>query len=194
MPIPITTKNNMLDGQPFTQASLHTAFPGTTGTSEVTGGAPAYARKNITMGASSGGQRTLSAAVTFDVPATTVRWIGFWNAAVFIGTAANGGATPKNFMAQPSSDLVYSTTHGFADTAKIVFFNGTPPGGLVEGTVYFVRDSTVDTFKVAATSGGVAIDITTTAGFGSVLCAIVEDVYAGQGTHQLTTSSFVVPD
>ena len=194
MTIPSTTKDNMLNGQAFTQASLHTAFPGTTGASEVAGGAPAYARKNITMGASAGGQRTLSASVTFDVPATTVRWIGYWNAAVFIGCAANGGATPKNFMAQPSTDLVYSVAHGFADTAKITFFNGTPPAPLVEGTVYFVRDATADTFKVAATSGGVAIDLTSAASFGCVACAIVEDVYAAQGTHQLTTTSFIIPD
>lgn len=194
MPLPTTTKNAMLDGQAFTQASLHTAWPGTTGTNEVTGGAPAYARKNITMNAAAGGARALLAAVVFDVPVTTVRWVGYWNAAVFIGAAPNGGATPKNFVAQPSSDLVYSVAHGFADTQKVVFFNGTPPAPLVEGTVYFVRDSTADTFKVAATSGGAAIDLAAAASFGCVVCAIVEDAYAAQGTHQLSTTTFTIPD
>lgn len=194
MTLPVATKNAMLDGQAFTQASLHTAFPGTTGANEVAGGAPAYARKNIVMGAAAGGQRTLAAAVTFDVPATTVRWVGYWNAAVFIGTAPNGGATPKNFMAVPATDLVQSVAHGYADTQKIVFFNGTPPAPLVEGTVYFVRDATADTFKVAATAGGAAIDLTATATFGCVVCAVTEDVYAAQGTHQLTTTTFTIPD
>lgn len=194
MTIPVTTKNAMLDGQAFTQASLHTAFPGTTGANEVAGGAPAYARKNITMNASAGGQRALNAAVIFDVPATTVRWVGYWNGATFVGTAPNGGATPKNFMAVPSTDLVQSVAHGYADTQKIAFFNGTPPGGLTEGTVYFVRDSTTDTFKVAATAGGAAIDLTAAASFGCVVCSIVEDVYAAQGTHQLSTTTFIIPD
>lgn len=194
MTIPTATKDNLLNGQTFTQASLHVSFPGATGANEVTGGAPAYARKNITVNASSGGSRTQAASVTFDVPATTVRWVGFWNGAAFVGCAPNGGQTPKNFMAVPSSGIVYSVAHGWADTQKIVFFNGTTPGGLTEGTVYFVRDSTTDTFKVAATAGGAAIDITSASSFQCVVCAITEDVYAAQGTHQLTTSSFVIPD
>ena len=134
---PLATKNNMLGGQTFTDASLHTAFPGNTGTSEVSGGAPAYARKAITINAPSGGIRALNASVAFDVPASTVRWVGFWNGAAFVGTAPNGGATPKNFMSIASTDLVYAAAHGWSDTQKIVFYNGTPPGGLTEGTVYF---------------------------------------------------------
>lgn len=194
MTYPTTTKNAMLDGQVFTQASLHTAFPGTTGANEVSGGAPAYARKAIAMGAAAGGQRTQAAPVTFDVPATTVRWVGYWNAGTFIGTAPNGGATPKNFMSVPSSDLVYCTSHGWADGQKIVFFNGTPPAPLVEGTIYFVRDSLTDSFKVAATAGGAAIDLTAPSSFGCVAAAIVEDAYGAQGTHQLTTTTFAIPD
>ena len=194
MPIPTTTKDNLLNGQTINKASLHTAFPGTTGANEVTGGSPAYAQKAITMNASSGGSRSLNAAVTFDVPACTVKWIGFWNSTAFVGCAPNGGATPKNFMAVPSTDLIQSTGHGWADTQKIVFFNGTAPGGLTEGTTYFVRDATADTFKVAATSGGAAIDITSSAGYQCVVCAITEDVYAAQGTHQLASSTLTIPD
>jgi hypothetical protein len=191
---PTTTKNNFLGGQTFTDASLHTAFPGTTGANEVTGGAPAYARKAITINAASGGQRLLNAAVTFDVPASTIRWIGYWNSATFVGCAPNGGATPKNFMSVASTDTVYAASHGYSDTDKIVFFNGTPPGGLTEGTTYFVRDSATDSFKVAATSGGAAIDLTSAPSFGCVVAAITEDVYAVQGTHQLSTTTVAVPD
>lgn len=191
---PTTTKNNFLGGQSFTDASLHTAFPGTTGASEVTGGAPAYARKAITINAASGGQRALNAAVTFDVPACTVKWIGLWNSTVFVGTAPNGGATPKNFVSVASTDLVTCPAHGWSDWQKIVFFNGTPPGGLTEGATYFVRDSATDTFKVAATAGGVAIDLTTAASFGCVVCAITEDAYAVQGTHMLNAVTIAVPD
>lgn len=194
MTIPVVTKNNMLDGQTFTLASLHTAFPGSTGTGEVTGGAPAYAQKAITINAASGGQRLLNAAVVFDVPACTVKWVGFWNGAVFVGAVPNGGATPKNFMSLASTDLVYSAAHGWADTQKIAFFQGTAPGGLTEGTTYFVRDSTTDTFKVAATAGGAAIDLTTASSFGCVVSAVTEDVYAVQGTHTLSTATIAIPD
>lgn len=191
---PVTTKNNMLDGQAFTLASAHTDFPGSTGTSEVTGGTPAYARKAITVNAASGGIRAMSAAVVFDVPVCTVKWIGFWNGAVFVGCAPNGGATPKNFMSVASTDTVYAAGHGYADAAKIVFFNGTPPAGIIEGTTYFVRDSGADTFKVAATSGGAAINLTAAPSFGCVVSAITEDVYAVQGTHTLATANIVFPD
>lgn len=191
---PTTTKNNMLDGQAITKASLHTGFPGTTGANEVTGGSPAYAQKTITMNAGSGGSRLLNAGVTFDVPACTVKWIGFWNSATFAYAAPNGGAAPKNFMAVPSSDLVWSTGHGFVDTQKVVFFDGTPPAPLVEGTTYFVRDSLTDNFKVAATAGGTAIDLTTASSAGCWMCAITEDLFSGQDTHSLTSTTDTIPD
>jgi hypothetical protein len=194
MTIPSTTKNNMLNGQTFTLASLHTAFPGTTGANEVSGGTPAYAQKAITINAASGGSRLLNAGVTFDVPACTVKWVGFWNAGVFIGCAPNGGATPFNFMAVPSTDLVYAVAHGMSNTQKIVFFNGTPPAPLVEGTTYFVVNATTDTFQVSATSGGSVIDLTVAATFGCVVAAITEDVYATQGTHSLTAATVAIPD
>ena len=194
MTIPSTTKDNMLNGQTFTAASLHTGFPGTTGANELSGGSPAYARKTITMSASSGGQRLLAGAVTFDVPASTVRWVGYWNSSTFIGCAPNGGATPRNFMAVPSTDSIYAVSHGWLDGQKLVFFNGTPPGGLTEGTVYYVRDALTDSFKVTATPGGTAIDLTSSASFGCVVCAITEDVYAAQGTHQLTSTTVTIPD
>lgn len=60
-------------------ASLHTASPGETGTNEVTGGSPAYARKAITWSAASGGAVDSSNTPVFDVPAgTTVTHVGFW--------------------------------------------------------------------------------------------------------------------
>ena len=192
--IATTAKNSALDALGITQASLHTAWPGTTGANEVTGGSPAYAKQAITVNAASGGQRLLNAAVTFDVPACTVRWIGYWIGATWAFAAPNGGATPKNFMAIPSSDLVYSTSHGWSDGQKVVFLNGTPPTGLVEGAVYFVRDATTDTFKVAATDGGTAINLTGAASAGCWMCAITEDVFGAQGLHQLTTATLAIPD
>lgn len=192
MTFPATTKAAMLDALTIDTASLHTGFPGTTGANEVTGGS--YAQKAIVMNPTSGGSRLLNASVVFDVPACTIRWVGYWDGATFVAPAPNGGATPKNFISIASTELVYAPAHGWADTQKIVFFDGTPPAPLVEGEVYFVRDALTDTFKVAATSGGVAIDLTAASTFGCVVCAITEEVYAGPDTHSLTATTFTVPD
>lgn len=180
-------KNAMLNALAIDALSLHSTFPGLTGANEISGGSPAYARKAVTFGAASGSTRTTTAAVAFDVPATTVRWVGSWASGVFMGYAPNGGS-PKEFVATPSTDLINCPAHGYTDGQKVTFFNGTPPGGLTEGTVYFVRDAASDTFKVAATSGGTAIDITSAGSSDCLLSFIVEDVYASQGTHTLIGS------
>lgn len=67
-----------------------------------------------------------------------------------------------------TTDRVTFAAHGLLDTDRIQFYStGTIPTGLVEGTVYFVRDKTDDTFKVAATSGGAAINLTVSNGTGT---------------------------
>lgn len=72
-------------------ASLHTASPGLTGTNEVTGGSPAYARKAINFSAAASGSMASSNSPVLDVPAsTTVTHVGFWDAATagnFLGYA-----------------------------------------------------------------------------------------------------------
>lgn len=88
-------------------ASLHTADPGTTGTSEVTGGSPAYARKAITWNAASAGALDNNANPVFDVPAsTTVAYAGFWSAAT-AGTfyGANALSTSEAFSGQGTYTL-----------------------------------------------------------------------------------------
>lgn len=80
-------KNAMLDHLASLAdfASLHSADPGTTGTNELSGGSPAYARKAITWNAAAGGSLDNNANPVFDVPPlTTVSWAGLW-------TEATGG-------------------------------------------------------------------------------------------------------
>jgi hypothetical protein len=191
MTTPVTTKNGRLDGVTYTHVSLHTGHPGSTGANEVSGGT--YARAAITVNAASGGIRALNAAANVPLDAATVRFLGFWNAGTYLECAPNGGSTPKNYVAVPSTDKIVSTAHGWADTQKIIF-SETPPAPLVEGVIYFVRDSATDDFKVAATAGGAAIDLTAAPSAGSWVCAITEDVYVGVGnTHVLSSASFVEP-
>lgn len=105
-------KDVMLDqlGTVAVYASLHTADPGGTGTSEATGGTPAYARKSITWNASSGGSKTASNAPVFDVPAGTYSHFGLWSA-VSGGTFYGGGtlSASETFAAQGTYTLSTTT-------------------------------------------------------------------------------------
>lgn len=76
-------KNVMLDalGTAATYGSLHNGDPSTTGANEISGGSPAYARKALSWAAASGGSKALQATFpVFDVPATTVAYVGMFSA------------------------------------------------------------------------------------------------------------------
>lgn len=61
------------------------------------------------------------------------------------------------------TDTITSASHGFSNGDAVVFSTGSGsaalPSGLTAGTVYYIRDKDTNTFKVAATSGGSAIDL-----------------------------------
>jgi hypothetical protein len=61
---------------------------------------------------------------------------------------------------QATGDTITKAAHGYQDGDTVVFVSGTGFTGLTAGNIYFVRDRATDTFKLAATSGGAAIDIT----------------------------------
>ena len=197
-----TAKNRMLDaldesggaGVGATHGSLHTAYS-STGTNEVTGGSPAYARKAATWAAASSGSKATSASMVFDVPAsTTVRWVGFWDAVSagnFLGMTPNGGGTPQAFVVPDiSNDTLECVAHGYSNTNTVVVWAvpGDPlPTGLAEGTVYYVISATTDDLQLSATSGGSAINIT---GIGAgLLQRLVEEAFGGQGSHTVTTAT-----
>lgn len=169
MPLNANGRNAMLSGglgDAIGLLSLHTGDPGTTGANEVSGGS--YARKTVTWGSASGGTRSNSAAVTFDVPgSTTVFYVGFWNSGgtTFYGWAPLSG-TPKGFgTAQASNDTITSYGHGLSNGDRVVVsaVNAESlPAGLSEGVAYYVVGATADTFQLSTTSGGTAVDITST--------------------------------
>lgn len=199
MPYSVVGKNVMLNhlGTLAVFASLHSAYPGDSGANEIAGGSPAYARKAKTWNAAAAASMDDSNAPTFDVPAaTTVGWIGFWSAVTagtFYGYGPAGG-TPLRYTVDLPTDVFTAAAHGLIDTNKIVFMNGAAPTGLTEGTVYFVRDATANTFKVAATSGGAAIDITGAPAAASRASKIVEEVFAAQGTYLETDADLDLLD
>jgi hypothetical protein len=185
-------KNLMLDSIGITHLSAHTAYSAT-GANEVTGGSPAYARKSVTLAAASGGSKAASTQPTFDIPAsTTVRWLGYWTAitaGTFLGMVPLGGSE-KQYRTDITNDKIQCAAHGLNNDEKVVFYGGSVPGGLTEGTVYFVVNKTTDDFQVAATQGGAAINLTSVNTDPSLFSKIVEEAFGAQGTLQATAATF----
>jgi len=75
-----------------------------------------------------------------------------------------------------ATDVLTSTAHGYVLDDPVVFAAITGGAPLVAGTTYFARDITTNTFKVAATAGGAAINITTDLTAGTVRSLQAEDV------------------
>jgi len=73
----------------------------------------------------------------------------------------------KTYTANDLTDFLTSTAHGFNDGDQVLLMPGSLPAPLAIKTIYYVRDKTTNTFKLAATSGGAAIDLTT-AGSGTL--------------------------
>lgn len=175
-------------GNAISRLSLHTANPGTTGANEVAGGAPAYARQLVGWAAAASGQRRNAGAVVFDVPdATDVYFVGFWDAgATFYGYAPIGaglagfGAVDADGV---TGDAVASAAHGLANGEQVIVANvfaESLPGGLAEGTAYFVVGATADTFQLSAASGGAAIDLSSA---GELFWQqVVPETFTEQGT------------
>jgi hypothetical protein len=102
MSIRTTAEKNSIATKYGTDAaflSLHSADPGTTGTSELTGGSPAYARIAATWAAPANG--VVTATALFNVPSgATVAFVGVWSALTG-GTFLDATAvTSQSFAAQ----------------------------------------------------------------------------------------------
>ncbi len=71
--------------------------------------------------------------------------------------SAVGAITADN-----TNDTLTLNSHGLNDGDVVHFANsgGGLPGGIAAKTIYYVRDKTTNTFKITATRGGSALDIT----------------------------------
>lgn len=148
---------------------LHVGEPGENGTSNA---ATDTTRKAITFAAAASGSIASNADGSWadydaggaGLTETLTHWSG-WDAdpaGNCLVTGALGGGAPQPCTAA-TSDIVTCPAHGMADGDRVEFFaeaGGAIATGLSAGTLYFVRDSATDTFKVALTSGGAAVDVT----------------------------------
>lgn len=85
----------------------------------------------------------------------------------------NLGSLSGTFTADASTDVCTKSAHNLHNGDPVtVSSSGTLPGGLTAGVTYYVGSATADTFKLAATPGGSAQDISS----------------AGTGTHTVTVA------
>ncbi len=148
--------------------------------------------------ATSGGSKNISAAIDIAITApATISWIGAWGGTAgdtFRGMMPNGSTGFNSFQVDLANNRIYCEGHGWANDQKIVFYGATPPTGLTAGTTYYVTGVVAgdpDYFQVAATAGGAAIDITGQAAAGCGVSNIIEEAYASNGTHRV--SSYTIP-
>lgn len=179
-----------LDALTLSHLSVSAVYPGRTGAAEIS-----TARVASTFAAASGSprQRALSTPVSLAVVqggSNIARWVQ-------VHTAISGGtfqgAIPvqstgfKAYTVDATANTIQCRAHGYALNAKVVFFSNGAPGALTEGTVYYVVTPTADTFQVATTASGAAIDITTSVNSG-LLSNIVElDFTGAPGTVDVNT-------
>lgn len=111
MPYTVKAKQNMIGALQGGAANLYAGLAtNTAGTTEVTGGSPAYARAVITLGAADGsGVRTVTTGATLNVPAgTSVAAIAIYDAAtagnllayVTLRNAGNTADAPEVYTTQ----------------------------------------------------------------------------------------------
>lgn len=178
--------------------SLHSAYS-ITGTSELTGGSPAYARVVPTWAAASGGAiSTSSVASSFNVPAgSTVAFVGLWDALTngnFQGMGANGGATQFAATVTNASPGVFTAPgSSYSNGNTVVLWSGagdTLPVAFTAGTIYYVVSASGATFSLSATSGGSAIN--TAAAGACIVQGITLEAYGAQGTFTVSSDTLTL--
>lgn len=75
-----------------------------------------------------------------------------------------------------STDAITSTAHGYLDGDPVKFVSKTGGSSIVVGTTYYVRDKTANTFKIASTVGGAALDLGSDITVGQVVSLQTDDV------------------
>jgi hypothetical protein len=90
-------------------------------------------------------------------PTTPITHVGIFQADA--GRAVTGVA---------STDVLTTTSHGYSDGDVVLLSALTGGTGLVASRIYYVRDSTTHTYKLALVAGGTAVDFTADLSAGTV--------------------------
>jgi hypothetical protein len=170
--------NGVLGGADFTRpatvyVALFTAAPSDAGGgTEVSGNN--YSRTAITNNATnwpaaSAGSKSNGTVITCPTPSGSWGTITHWG---LFDASSSGNlliwgelvGPAKSSAAVASTDVFTSSAHGLADQTPVrveTVLGAALPGGISAGTTYYIRDTATNTFKLTATAGGAAIDVTT---------------------------------
>jgi len=160
--------------------ALYSTAPNADGTGGVELSGNGYARVSALndgtlWNSSTNREKTNSSVISF--PSSTGSWLD--SVAIGVLDSASGGNMLGFSWLYPSvriehvgtgdsvSDAVTTYSHGFNNDDQIVVFAppvGSLPNGLINGSGYFVVESTPNTFKISTTQSGGAIDLTSTGG------------------------------
>ncbi len=197
MPYSDNGKNAMLDalGALAVYGSLHEGIPNGSGSNEISGGSPAYARKALVWsGAASGSMDKNATDPVFDVPSgKTIYYVGLWSAVTsgtFYGYMPINGGTLAGVGTAATSDVITSNGHGLADTDRVTVqtvAGESLPTGLSATVIYYVVSSATNTFSLSLTSGGAAVDITAVGEL--AWQKVIPETFGSQGTLTVDTAS-----
>lgn len=99
-------RNTAYTGPVSLYVALHTADPGSTGASEISGGS--YVRQAITFGAASAGTSSNSAVMNYtNMPAVTCTHISLWDAAT-AGTFVQSGSLTASVVVAAGNTLQFA--------------------------------------------------------------------------------------
>jgi|GEM_PF-988032 len=162
---------------PATYVALFTAAPSDAGGgTEVSGGS--YARQLVNENASgstpkwklaapSGGGYLVENLQAITYPQATANWGEILAFAIFDAPAAGNmlyrgwlSTLRYIFTAAAATDVFTAPGHTLVNGDRVILQGDALPTGVAADTVYYVRDVAGSTFKLAATQGGAAIDIT----------------------------------
>lgn len=151
-------------------AALFTIMPDETGAGGVEPAGGAYARQAVTFNAPANGSMANSLEVLF--PQASANWGTVLGFGLHDAPAAGnllyfdylGAGAKLPFAGDAVANTIESPAHGYSNGDRLVVsteFGGALPGGLMEGTMYYVISTAADTFQVSLTLGGAAVDFTT---------------------------------
>ena len=152
--------------------SAHTADPGLTGTSEVSGAS--YARTSIEFNAASGKVLTNTNQESLTMPSSggpfLISFLGVWDAATTGNFLFKVPLLGSNHEVTADTANLFSSgdAHGLVASDRVEFENlgGALPTGVSAGTLYYVLATglTTTAFKVSTTDVGTEVDITVAGG------------------------------
>ena len=174
-------------GTPVTHLSLHTAIPNASGSSELTGGSPAYARKPVSWGTAVTGVLPQTGSCVFNVPASTVVAVGMWDALTagnFLGFLPSNGGTLFGYGMGRAGLPILSPGHGLVTGDSVQLAAPKPavllPTGYAADVLYKVTVNDADQFTVA--DPGTLITVIPSSSAAVLWQRYVSDVFAVQGT------------